>query len=71
MKKRKLIVISALIIALIILSFVFYIIMSKKNNSTNNNVEFEYTQLDKNEIQYQENTTIEDLKKQTSITRKQ
>ena len=74
MKKRKLIIISTLIIILIVLSAIFYIITSKKSNITNNNNELTnngYTQLDKNEIQYQENTTIEDLKEQTGITRKQ
>lgn len=72
MKKNKkiLIIIGILIILLIILGIVIYIITSNKSNEEHNNeiINNEYSQLDKNEIQYQENITIEELKEQTSIT---
>lgn len=68
MKKKILIIISVLII-LIIVGLLFIGSLNKQfevyNNIETNNI---YTELDKNEVQYQENTTVEDLKKQTSIT---
>lgn len=68
MKKKILIIISVLII-LIIVGLIFIGSLNKQfevyNNIETNNI---YTELDKNEVQYQENTTVEDLKKQTSIT---
>ena len=71
-KNRKiLIIIIILIILLIILGIVFYsIINSKKTSEEHHNeiINNVYTELDKNEIQYQENVTIEDLKEQTSVT---
>ena len=74
MKKRKTIIISILLIILIIILAAFYATNSIRKNINKTNTEIvnnEYTQLDKNEIQYQENTTIEELKEQASITRKQ
>lgn len=68
--KKILIIIVILIILLIVLGIVAYsIINSKKTSKENNNeiVNNIYTELDKNDIQYQENITVEDLKKQTSM----
>ena len=67
MKKKILIIISVLII-LIIVGLLFIGSLNKQfevyNNIETNNI---YTELDKNEVQYQENTTVEDLKKQTLL----
>lgn len=72
MKKNKkiLIIIGVLIILIIILGIMFYVINSKKNNESYNNeiINNVYTELDKNEMQYQENVTIGDLKEKTSVT---
>ena len=71
MKKsqKMLIIISILIILLIILGIMFHVINLKKNNEKYNNeiINNMYIELDKNDIQYQENVTIEELKEQTSI----
>ena len=71
MKKSQkvLIIISILIILLIILGIMFHVINLKKNNEKYNNeiINNMYIELDKNDIQYQENVTIEELKEQTSI----
>ena len=72
MKKNKkiLIITSILIVLLIILSIIFYKIKSNKSDEeySNETINNEYTEVNKNELQYQENITIEDLKEQTSIT---
>lgn len=72
MKKNKKILITICILAifLIVLGTIVFIFNSKKDdkNYANEIINNIYTELDKNDIQYQENVTIEDLKNQTSIT---
>lgn len=65
--KKILIIIGVLLIILIIIFYMLKVNKTNKHydNKVINNI---YTNIDKNDIQYQENVTIEDLKEQTSIT---
>lgn len=68
--KKILIIIVVLVILLIVLGIVVYNTINSKKKTENHNNEIinnVYTEIDKNDIQYQENVTVEDLKKQTSM----
>lgn len=69
--KKMLIVIGVLIVLVIVLFIMFYMSNFSKNNEENSNniiIDNIYTELDKNEIQYQDNTSIEELKEQSSMS---
>lgn len=77
MKNNKKILITILITLIIAILILILIILNKNTDTENilnqntdtlevvNNI---YTEIDKNEIEYQKNVTIEELKEQTSVT---
>lgn len=73
MKNKKIFIVVTLIIIVLLMIIVLNKTTNQKDNANTNvnMVEFinnTYTQTDKNEIEYQENATVEDLKAQTGIT---
>lgn len=75
MKKNKIIIFT--IITLIILTIVVYIVSNKKankedkeNNSNTEIINDIYTQVDKNQVSYQENANINELKEDSGKTRR-
>ncbi len=69
-RKNKVIIGIIIISIVIILSIIFFIVdrKDKKENSLEENWENPYTEIDKNEIEYQENATIDELKEETGLT---
>lgn len=75
MKKNKIIIFT--IVILIILTIVVCIVINKKakkeNNENSSNTEIIndiYTQVDKNQVSYQENANINELKEDSGKTRR-
>lgn len=73
MKKEKKKIILVIGVAVIIIAIAVVIILniatkSKLENEQNENWENPYTEIDKNAIQYQEDASIDELKKETGLT---
>jgi len=74
MKKEKKKIIIGVVIAIIIVIAVAVVIIlnigtnSKSENEQNEDWENPYTEIDKNEIQYQEDASIDELKNETGLT---
>ncbi len=70
-KKNKVMIIGIIIITIIVIAIIIFFIANRKDNKEDNleeNWENPYTEIDKNEIEYQENTTIDELKEETGLT---
>ena len=74
MKKEKKKIVLGVVIAIIILIIVAFVVIlstnarNKTENEQNENWENPYTEIDKNEIQYQESASIDELKNETGLT---